>query len=594
VKRNIAARSGLLCSAGLLALLLPGSVARAQQGRPASPPKHSDADDIQLPRVYQPDYPMHSTRSLGSTEIPMDSWMYPALLRLHGLGYLDSAYLGMRPWTRLSVLHMLERTGQTIATNRGPGSDEAEDIYLALVQELAPDAATTGEGHAELDTVYSRFLGTTDTPLRDSFHLGQTYINDYGRPYQAGIANVSGASGRAEYGRFSLYVRGEYQRSPSATGYSPALGLLLTNLDVIPLATNPVQATIPLGPISSINHVRLLEGTAAMHILGHDFSFGKSDRWWGPGVGGAFAWSNNADNIYGFEINRVEPLRIPLLSRLTGPFRYDFSVGTLQGHTDPNSPWVHAEKVSFKPTRDLEFGFERTVIWGGKGHEAITLHTFLRSFFSVVNVTHAIKYSNQDPGARFSSFDFSYRLPFVRDWLTLYSDSLSHDDIMPVSAPRRAAIRPGLYLSHVPRLVDMDIRVEAASTDPPTMRSFRGQFLDAEGIQLQGTTNKGLLYGDAIGRENKGGQAWITYHLTPAEQVQFSYRGVKAAKDFIAFGTTQNQYKGEVIKRLGEDVELKAWVQYEQWKAPVYLPGSHSDVGVAGQITWYPHQTKTF
>jgi len=83
-------------------------------------------------------------------------------------------------------------------------------------------------------------------------------------------------------------------------------------------------------------------------------------------MGGGFAYSNNAENIYSFRINRVEPLHIPLLSALTGPFRYDFMVGSLKGHTDPNSPWVHFEKVSFKPTQNLEFGFERTVIWGGR------------------------------------------------------------------------------------------------------------------------------------------------------------------------------------------------------------------------------------
>jgi hypothetical protein len=101
-------------------------------------------------------------------------------------------------------------------------------------------------------------------------------------------------------------------------------------------------------------------------------------------------------NIYDFEINRVEPLRIPLLSTVTGPFRYDFFVGSLKGHTYPNDPWVHMEKISFKPTRDLEFGFDRMAVWGGKGgtnpntgqpfSEPITLHTFLKSFFSFQNV----------------------------------------------------------------------------------------------------------------------------------------------------------------------------------------------------------------
>jgi hypothetical protein len=70
---------------------------------------------------------------------------------------------------------------------------------------------------------------------------------------------------------------------------------------------------------------------------------------------------------------------------------------------------------------------------------------------------------------------FSYRLPFVRKWLTLYSDSFAHDDVSPISAPRRAAIRPGIYLSHVSGLPHLDFRVEAASTDPPTNRSNGGQ-----------------------------------------------------------------------------------------------------------------------
>lgn len=586
----------LCLSPGLLACSLYSGVGLGQQApaAPTPPAPHADADTVQLPRTYRPDYPQQSSHSLGSAAIPMDSWMYPALWRLYGLGYLDTAYLGMRPWTRLSVLRMLEGTGETIANFGGTSSDEAQEIYLALVKELSPDTANVDGAHAELDTVYTRFLGITGTPLRDSWHLGQTLIDDYGRPYQGGLNNSSGASGRAEYGRFALALRGEYQRAPGAAGYSATLANTLSAIDFIPVATNPVQDTIPRGPIAGVNQLRLLEATASMHLLGHDISFGKNDRWWGPAEGGAYAWSNNADNIYGFEINRIEPLHVPLLSWLTGPFRYDFSVGTLEGHTSPNSPWVHAEKISFKPTRDLEFGFERTVIWGGKDHEPITLHTFLKSFFSVQNVTYAEKYSRNDPGARFSSFDFNYRLPFVRDWLTLYTDSLAHDDILPVSAPRRAGIHPGLYLSHVPRLTHLDLRVEAASTDPPTARSFQGEFLDDEGVQQQGTTNKGLLFGDAIGREDKGGQAWLTYHLAPAQYVQLSYRGVKAAKDFIPGGTTQNQFKGELVKRLGEDVEVKGWLQYEQWKAPIYLPGQHTEIGVAGQITWYPHETRTF
>jgi hypothetical protein len=102
-------------------------------------------------------------------------------------------------------------------------------------------------------------------------------------------------------------------------------------------------------------------------------------------------------------------------------------------------------------------------------------------------------------------FDFSYRLPFVRKWLTLYTDSWAHDDVNPISAPRRGAIRPGIYLSHVPGLAPLDFRVEAVSTDPPTSRSNGGGFLYTEQVYLEGYTNKGYIIGDWIGRESKGG-----------------------------------------------------------------------------------------
>src|SRR5271165_6009206 len=48
----------------------------------------------------------HSTR--GSPYIPVDSWIYPAVLRLYSMGYVDLVYLGMRPWTHAAVSHVLE------------------------------------------------------------------------------------------------------------------------------------------------------------------------------------------------------------------------------------------------------------------------------------------------------------------------------------------------------------------------------------------------------------------------------------------------------------------------------------------------------
>jgi hypothetical protein len=442
------------------------------------------------------------------------------------------------------------------------------------------------------DTIYTRFQGIAGLPLRDSYHLGQTLVNDYGRPYQEGFNTIDGVSGAAHYGRFSLYFRGEYQHAASAAGYSPALFTILSNGDGISPIDNPIQATIPEGPIASTNVFRVVEANLSYRVLNHQISFGKSDHWFAPTVGGSFTYSNNAENLYAFQIDRAEPLHIPLISRLTGPFRYDFFVGSLKGHTDPRGPWMHVEKINLKPTPNVEIGFERSVIWGGEGHEPINLKSFLRSFFSFSNVPVAQKNSAQDPGARFGSFDFSWRLPWLTHWVTLYADSLVHDDVSPVDAPRHAGVRPGIFLSEVPGIPRLDFRVEGVNTDPPTSRSQYGDYLYNETIQRQGYTNKGFIMGDAMGREGKGGQAWLTYHLTPQEMAQVSFLHKKNAKDFIPDGTTQNSFEIRVVKRIQKELEVSARVQHEWWKAPVYQANEQDDTVATFQLTWFPKHEK--
>jgi hypothetical protein len=568
---------------------------------------------------------------LGSPYIPVDSWVYPAMLRLYSLGYVDTAYLGLRPWTRVSVMHMLEETADLFEddeANGDSGAAEARLIYDALNRELHLDMegpCGPHEGGTQIESVYSVARGISGTPLDDSFHLGSTIVNDYGRPFENGFNNYSGVSGYATAGRFALYLRGEFQGAPSATGYSPALAQTLSNIDstlyYVPSSTPPYgntsavysQTTIPQGPIATRTQGRFLEAYLSFQYLNHVISFGKQDQWLGPAQGASMAVSNNTQNFYAFEINRIEPLNIPLLSRLTGPFRYEFLVGALRGHTlmpdpayelspsptlfnvtNPGNPWVHVEKISFKPLKDLEFGFERTAMFGGKGHQGVSLHSFLRSFFSLTAGNATQKNGTADPGARFGAFDFTWRLPFLQKWLTLYSDSEVHDDVSPISAPRRAAYRPGLYLSHVPGLPKLDVRVEAASTDPSTGESHGGVFMYWEGIEKQGYTNQGQMFGDWVGREGKAGQGWVTYHLTGNEWVQVSVRHQKVSKDFIPGGTTLNDFNVQVVKRIGKALEVKGDFAMEHFKAPVYLPGQQTVTATSIQLTWFPKRKVSF
>jgi hypothetical protein len=559
-----------------------------------------------------------ASNTITSPYIPVDSWVYPAVWRLYAMGFAGNVYLGMRPWTRTSVTHVLEGTAAEIqdADLYGdPAAGEAEDLYKALTREMQSDSQVPcpgKKGHAEIELFYSVMRAISGTPLHDSFHLGSSVINDYGRPLEKGFNNYTGLGGYASVGRFLLYARGEFQGAPSATGYSQALAQTLSRIDTTsflnPATSQPFyQATIPMGPIATATQGRFLEAYVSAQYFDHVISFGKQDDWLGPGLGAGMAYSNNAENFYSFRINRIEPLNIPLLSRLTGPFRYDFLVGKLRGHTfmpnpayvadpSPNIPnvinpgdsWAHVEKFSFRPTRDLEFGFQRTVIWGGRGHEPVTIHTFLRSFFSTTATYPAEKYSAIDPGARFGAFDFSYRLPFLRNSLTLYVDMEAHDTPSPIAKPLHGTFRPGLYLSHVPGIPKLDMRVEGVDTDSSYPLSVGGHYQYWEVIQVQGYTNEGQLFGDWVGREDKGGQGWVTYRLSGNEWIQAGVRHQKASKDFIPGGTTLNDINFQVVKRIGRDFEVNGNFAYERYKAPIYLPGEQTVTTTTIQLTWFP------
>jgi len=592
---------------------LPAAVRVPTDVRPALPP-------------YAPEGLGERHDVLGSVYIPVDSIVYPMALRLYSMGFLDTAFINMRPWTRRSLMHMLEQTSPAVIAS---GNDQAIDILAKLDYYLAAEGAEDAATEVHFDrgnvygvqSAYTRMMGISGQTLRDSYHLGQTIAQDYGRPYAPGFNNITGFAALDEWWRLSLYVRGEYQYAPASYGYSVNPGTCNTNapigltetlsaIDEIEYCNpyNANQATVPSGPIPAVSTFRLQEATLSFHLLGMEFSGGKSDSWDGPGLGSAMNWSNNAENIYGFRINRVEPLYIPWVSKVMGPLRYDFFVGSLQGHTSPNAPWVHSEMFSFAPTSNFQFAFSRTIIWGGHGHgclpflppngyptpcnQPITLHTFFNSFFSFNDTNEEQKFSVNDPGARYSDFNFSYRLPFFRRYLTLYLDSISHDDVSPISAPRRAAYRPGIYLSQFPGLPKLDFRVEAANTDCSTTACNAGTLNYWETIQKQGYTNKGFIMGDWIGREALGGQAWLTYHLSGNEWVQFEYLTKRTHNDFIPGGVTQRQYTLDVVKRLGKDVELDAWVQEERWKAPIYIlkqnNGANFDNVIAVSLTWFP------
>jgi hypothetical protein len=523
--------------------------------------------------------PGDKPRSVGSPYVELDSWIYPAIERLAALGYIHDEFLGMRPWTRIECARLVLEAGDAIDSGDSIRS-QAGQLQMELKKEFQMELDELAGGKDRLirvESVYANLAGISGTPLNDSYHFGQTILNNYGRPYQEGFNSYDGLSGYGTAGRFTFYVRGEYQHAPSAPAYSLPVRQAIAAID-----SNPI---LPATPVPATNQFRLLDTYVAANFANWNLAFGKQSLWWGPGKGSALLFSDNTEPIYMFRASRIAPFRLPWIFRWLGPMKWDLFYGKLSGNRYPPRPMIHGEKISFKPTENLELGFSRTVELGGVGRP-LTIGRIWKSYFSVTSPKNETP--TNDPGKRTGGFEFSYRVPFVRNWLTLYADSLADDDPSPLAAPRQAGISPGVYLARVPGVPKLDLRVEAVNTNPPTPRSTGGRFIYWDGFYHDLYTNKDKIIGSWIGREGVGYQAWSTYWFSPRNTLQFGYRHCTVRSDFIPGGEAVNDGSIKLDWWIRHELSVLTFVQYEKWKAPLLAPGPQSNWTSSVEVTFWP------
>jgi len=521
--------------------------------------------------------------SMGSPYVPLDSWVYPAFDRLAALGYVRSAFLGIRPWTRMECARLLGEASERLQSESGRRG-MGQSLYAALAQEFADETARFHGAQnvaVGLDSVYARTTQISGTPLRDGYHFGQTIVNDSGRPYWTGFNAVSGVSAHAVAGPLAFSVQGEYQHAPAVPS-QPVLALE---------ATAVADATAVLAnPIAQANRFQLLDATVSVKLGSAQLSFGKQSAWLGPGNAGPLLFSDNAGPLTMLKIDAVSPYRIPLLSGLLGPVRSEFFIGQLSGQVwqfSPtlfgpglrSQPLIHGTKVSFKPTPNMEVGVGFTAQFGGPGNP-VTWRNFARTFYS-----HRASTADT-PAKRLSEFSISYRVPGLRDWLLLYSDSMVIDEYSPIVSTR-PAINPGVYLPQLPKMRKLELRFEGVTTDLNVPPHYRPGFFYWDSRYRSGYTNEGNLLGNWVGRRGRGEQAWATYSFSPRNTLQFGYRHNNVDKAFVGGGSLRDISLSTDL-RLRQDFGVSALMQFEDWSFPVLASAAKSNVVGSLQLTWWP------
>jgi membrane-associated phospholipid phosphatase len=536
-------------------------------------------------------------QNLGSPYVPLDSWIYPALDRLAGLGLIDSAFTGMRPWTRRECMRQLSEAEDKLGDS---GSDtEAGKIVEVLYRALRPEAEAVGDGTDRaafrLESLYTRTEHISGAPLTNGYTFGQTQYNDFGRPFGQGWSTVNGFSAYATMGPWAAYVRGEAQTAPQVPAYSLATRQVMEVVDELP--------GLPPGTGQpSVNQVTLLDAYVGFMLSNWEVSFGKQSLWWGPGNGGPLDFSDNSPPINMFRINRTTPLKLPGILGWLGPLRTEFFLGQLEGHEFilspsgllgqfgealPIQPLINGQRISFKPTRNFEFGFFRTTIFGGQGFP-LTFGSLGSSLFNNQNQTPG---AASKAGNRTSALDFSYRLPYLRDRVTFYGEGYTDDQFSPIAYADRSAWQAGLYISHLPWLPKIDCRMEGVYTDVPAGAGpiAPGTFY-LNSTWRNGYTNNGQLIGSWVGRGSQGAQAWTNYWFSPRNRLQFNFRHQKISQVFIPGGGTITDVGTRGDFWLRSNLAFSASVQYERWLIPVVQSGQSTNVSATVELRFEPQK----
>src|SRR5579859_5719651 len=524
-----------------------------------------------------------SPGKMGSPYLPLDSWVYPAIERLAAFGYVSKAFIGLKPWTRMECAQLLEQANEAIEFDDGAARDVV-DLEPRLQDEFSYELALLNGGRernrtVQLESVYLRGVSVSGPALTDSYHFGQTLAYDFGRPFRRGANVQAGGSIRATLGPAAVFVRAEFQHASALPPLSEDVRNFIATVDQVPTPAATVFAPI--------NRPRLLDAYIALNLReGWQLSFGKQSLSWAPGPGGSFLWSDNIEPVPMFRLTQ-SVAHLPGFLRVLGPARLDSFFGRLEGHTYVPNPYVYGNKINFKPLPNLELGFGRSCQIGGKGGDPLTTKNLLLSIFGQVN--HKL---NSVPGDSNASFDWSFYVPKMRNYLVFYGDWYADDDFLPFQNPAVNPYRPGIYLTRFPGLPKLDFHMEVASSESPgfpnggNLNYWNHEYKD-------GYTNSGNLIGNTVGRMGRAFQFWFNYWFSARNTLQFAYKHNTVSPDFVPHGGAWQDYslRSEMSSRSG--FYVRSQLQYEHISSyPLLFSGAHNNLTAVVELGLIPQKLK--
>ena len=416
--------------------------------------------------------------ALSSPNIPLDSPIYLYLEKLAGFGLFTSDIKGIRPYSRSEAARLLlEAEGRLASANHAPLARE----IAARLKELMPREAALHD--APQQAPLFDFNPISNARLRYVYLDGapRSYFRAVNDPGGEGVFGIGGG----------LRPTNPYPSPVQQRGYE-GTPLLENNEGVVYRAGNNVDLRLSgeayLGRAASVlmeprllwseqeTRLRLNKGYLKLGGAGLELELGRDENWLGFGYRGALTLSNNARNFDFIKLSSPEPV----LSRYLWDLKYALILSQFEETVTDGArrhPLFMALKLSLKPARNFELGFNLGRQVGGPGVENGTLQT-LRGLIGGFN---------DDNSNSLAGFELRFRFPLLRN-SELYGEYSGED-----AAAFWPIVESYLAGFYIPRLTpdgEDDLRFEY----------FLGnQILYASGLYPQGYLRDGLPIGHSQG-----------------------------------------------------------------------------------------------
>ena len=188
---------------------------------------------------------------------------------------------------------------------------------------------------------------------------------------------------------------------------------------------------------------------------------GKIATWYGPGRLGALIFTNNAQSYPGIRFHNPVPIPVSGFFSFLGNVQYDLFLARLEEDRPIANPTLFGMRLAARPSRYLELGFSRSMIYGGEGHDS-----GLSAWWDAFKGGNTNDPTEKGLVNQIAGFDITLTLPFrfqpVQAYLEMAGEDAAHSLGTSAPFPTKYAYVTGIFLPTLFGSAALDLRVEWA------------------------------------------------------------------------------------------------------------------------------------